>query len=50
MPTKVSKKVVGMIIRSRKTILKDGGMTVSVRSTIPTIYGLCSVKYVRKYL
>ena len=28
MPTKVSKKVVGMIIRSRKTIMKDGVMTV----------------------
>ncbi|PNF21228.1 Hippocampus abundant transcript 1 protein [Cryptotermes secundus] len=29
MPTKVSKKVVGMIIRSRKTIMKDGVMTTS---------------------
>ncbi|XP_026274060.1 hippocampus abundant transcript 1 protein isoform X4 [Frankliniella occidentalis] len=29
MPTKVSKKVAGMIIRSRKTILKDGVMTTS---------------------
>jgi len=29
MPAKVSKKVVGMIIRSRKAIMKDGVMTVS---------------------
>ncbi|KAG8235339.1 hypothetical protein J437_LFUL015847 [Ladona fulva] len=29
MPTKVSKKVVGMIIRSRKTIMKDGVVTSS---------------------
>ncbi|XP_063234270.1 hippocampus abundant transcript 1 protein isoform X2 [Bacillus rossius redtenbacheri] len=29
MPTKVSKKVVGMIIRTRKTIMKDGVMTTS---------------------
>ncbi|XP_046984665.1 hippocampus abundant transcript 1 protein [Schistocerca americana] len=29
MPTKASKKVVGMIIRSRKTIMKDGVMTTS---------------------
>lgn len=29
MPTKVSKKVVGMIIRSRKAIMKDGVMTTS---------------------
>lgn len=28
-PIKVSKKFVGMIIRSRKTILNDGVMTVS---------------------
>lgn len=28
-PTKVSKKFVGMIIRSRKTILNDGVMTTS---------------------
>lgn len=29
MPAKPSKKVVGMIIRSRKTIIKDGVVTVS---------------------
>ncbi|KYN16832.1 hypothetical protein ALC57_10896 [Trachymyrmex cornetzi] len=28
MPAKVSKKVVGMIIRSRKSIMKDGVITV----------------------
>lgn len=35
MPTKVSKKVVGMIIRSRKTIMKDGVMTVRYTFVLP---------------
>jgi hypothetical protein len=30
MPTKVSKKVVGIIIRNRKSIMKDGVMTVRI--------------------
>jgi hypothetical protein len=43
MPTKVSKKVVGMIIRSRKTIMKDGVMTVSY-IFLPFVWGVQRVK------
>lgn len=28
MPTKISKKIVGMLIRSRKSVVKDGVITV----------------------
>jgi hypothetical protein len=38
MPAKVSKKVVGMIIRSRKSIMKDGVITVRCRVDVLYYY------------